>query len=315
LASTWCTANLGPDLSDCLPIRLRKWQGLLLLPAVVISTFQHRASLAQDGTPVGDPPAEQGSYLANLPSIFQLPDAKDRVGWRLLAEYGAVFVAQGGVTPPPVIVFPDEASLVDFQATLARKRVIIGGIPIEVQTAAMEAFEAAQKDATKRKLKITPLGRDAAKRSYQQTVRIWRRRVAPSLEHWVRQKRLTRKEATRLRSLPPSEQGAEILRLEDQGLYFGRNRSRSILSAVAPPGSSQHLSLLALDVAEHFNPTVRAILARHGWVQTVVSDLPHFTYLGVPEKDLPSLGLRKVAKGNRTFWVPDIPPSMLPAPE
>ena len=65
--------------------------------------------------------------------------------------------------------------------------------------------------------------------------------------------------------------------------------------------------MLALDVVESGNPAVRDILAKHGWFQTVVSDLPHFTYLGSPEADLPNLGLKKVTSGGRSFWVPDIP--------
>jgi hypothetical protein len=64
--------------------------------------------------------------------------------------------------------------------------------------------------------------------------------------------------------------------------------------------------MLAFDVKEHEDPRVRALLAKHKWFQTVVSDLPHFTYLGVEETELPGLGLKKVTEGGRTFWVPDI---------
>jgi hypothetical protein len=302
-------------MTDAVPTRLRKWLGLLFLLALVIGTSERPVGLAQEGAPVGLPQSEQGSFFANLPPGFHLPEDNDSVGWRLLAEYGAVHVARGGVITPPSVIFADQASVAEFQATLARKEVNIGGVPIELQTPAMEALEAAQKDASKRKLKITPRGRDAARRTYHRTVRLWLYRVVPGLDHWVRQKRLSRREADRIGKLSPSEQVAEILRLEAQGLYFGRNRSRSILSAVAPPGSSQHLSLLALDVTEHFSSTVRATLSRHGWFQTVVFDLPHFTYLGVAEEDLPSLGLRKVVKGQRTYWIPDLPASVTSTPE
>ena len=64
--------------------------------------------------------------------------------------------------------------------------------------------------------------------------------------------------------------------------------------------------MLAFDVAEFSDPKVRAILADNYWYQTVTSDLPHFTYLGVPETELPRLGLKKVAFAERDFWVPDI---------
>ena len=64
--------------------------------------------------------------------------------------------------------------------------------------------------------------------------------------------------------------------------------------------------MLALDVKELENPQVRHILADHGWFQTVISDLPHFTYLGAKESDLPALGLKKVSDDGRTYWIPNI---------
>jgi hypothetical protein len=106
--------------------------------------------------------------------------------------------------------------------------------------------------------------------------------------------------------MPIEQQIAEILRLEKMGIYFARDLSKSILYSVAPPGTSQHLSMLAFDVREYDNPRVREILARHGWFQTVISDLPHFTFLGVPESKLLSRGLRLVVHEGRRFWVPDI---------
>ena len=51
---------------------------------------------------------------------------------------------------------------------------------------------------------------------------------------------------------------------------------------------------------------VRQVLARHGWFQTVKSDLPHFTFLGVAEMDLPYLGLRRVEVRAQAFWVPNV---------
>ena len=48
------------------------------------------------------------------------------------------------------------------------------------------------------------------------------------------------------------------------------------------------------------------VLARHGWFQTVLSDLPHFTYLGLDEHELSARGLRRVEAAGQTFWVPDM---------
>ena len=106
--------------------------------------------------------------------------------------------------------------------------------------------------------------------------------------------------------MPIPEQIAEIFKLEEQGIYFAKSLDKSIIYSVAPPGTSQHISMLALDVKEHGNAKVREILANHGWFQTVVSDLPHFTYLGAKETDLPNLDLKKVSDGGRVYWIPNI---------
>ena len=38
----------------------------------------------------------------------------------------------------------------------------------------------------------------------------------------------------------------------------------------------------------------------------VVSDLPHFTFLGRSEAELPALGLRRERLDGYDFWVPDL---------
>ena len=119
-------------------------------------------------------------------------------------------------------------------------------------------------------------------------------------------KRLTQSGADRIEALSPYEQVPEVLKLEDLGLFFAKDLSKSIIYSVAPPGTSQHLSMLAFDVKEHENPRVRQVLAKHKWFQTVVSDLPHFTYLGIEESELPNRGLEKVIESGRSFWIPDI---------
>ncbi|MBA3693716.1 MAG: peptidase M15, partial [Acidobacteria bacterium] len=82
--------------------------------------------------------------------------------------------------------------------------------------------------------------------------------------------------------------------------------AKSIVYSVAPPGTSQHLSMLALDVNEHDDLRVRDVLAEHGWFQTVVSDLPHFTFLGVSKNQLSKLGLKKIFDSGRFFWLPNL---------
>jgi hypothetical protein len=243
-------------------------------------------------------------FRANLPAGFEEP--KDAVGQKLLREYGSVFVSRGGAKPPTKVIFRDEGEVSNFQSSLSTSRETIGGHTMELQSAAMTALKNAITAASARNLKITPRAADSAKRTYNETVGLWQSRVDPALEHWTSKGRLTKSDAARIKAMTTFEQVAEVLRLEEQGIYFAKDLSKSIIYSVAPPGTSQHLSLLAFDVTQHDNPEVRRILADNGWFQTVASDLPHFTFLGVEEAELPGLGLKRTTGGGRTFWVPDI---------
>lgn len=245
-------------------------------------------------------------FFANLPEGMSVPERADEVSMRLLADYGAMFVARGDAVPPPTIIFADEAATNRWQSSVKTVRVNIGGINIELQAPAMAALMEARSEARKSGLMITPRGTDAARRSFAQTIELWRSRVNPGLSRWVRAGRLSRDEAARIRALSPAAQVPEILRLEKRGLYFSKDFSKSILYSVAAPGASQHLSMLAFDVSENENADVRSTLARHGWFQTVLSDKPHFTFLGVTEDELPSLGLKKVTNEGRAFWIPKL---------
>ncbi|HEX9959487.1 MAG TPA: hypothetical protein VGB00_00975, partial [Pyrinomonadaceae bacterium] len=132
------------------------------------------------------------------------------------------------------------------------------------------------------------------------------RRVEPGLEHWVKEKKLTLKRANKIRGMSIFDQIIEILELEEKKLFFSTYLDKSILQSVAAPGASQHNLMLALDVAQYDKPKVRRILARHGWFQTVASDKPHFTYMGVAESELPSLGLHSVLIDGQIFWIPQL---------
>jgi hypothetical protein len=250
--------------------------------------------------------AAPARFFASLPVGFHIPKADDEIGTRLLACYGAVLVARGGTTPPPVLVFPDEESVARWQSSVKTDRVEINKTVVELQTPALRALMEARLEARMSKLDITPRGADAARRTYADSVELWMSRVRPGLRHWVKEGRLDQREAQRILSLPLRDQVREILRLEKQGLLFSKDFSKSILVSVAPPGASEHISMLALDIDESANPAVRLILARHGWFQTVPFDLPHFAYLGVTETELTSLGLRQVTVGKRVFWIPDL---------
>lgn len=233
-------------------------------------------------------------------------DVKDKIAMRILADYGAVFTSQNQAIVPPYIIFPDADAVNKWQASVKSEKKILSGISIELQSIAMKALLAAQATAKESKLTISPNGSTAAARSYEDTAKLWRSRVDPGLSFHLRQKHISATDAETIRKLSPKDQIPEILKLEAKGFYFSKSLDKSILYSVAAVGTSQHISLLALDVKEHNNQQVRTILAQHGWFQTVVSDQPHFTYLGVTEDKLPSLGLKKVANGGRIYWLPDI---------
>ena len=243
-------------------------------------------------------------FFRNLPANFVL--GEDAAQQRLLREYGAVFMARGGVVAPTKVVFRDEDDVSEFQSRLDIAGFRIGSISLELQSVATEALLAAAAEADTVGLSITPRGADSARRNYAGTVELWKSRVDPALVHWTRKGKLTQAQAEAIRALSAYEQVPEILALEEDGIYFAKDLSKSIIYSVAPPGASQHLSLLAFDVAEFDDSEVRRILAKHFWYQTVVSDLPHFTFLGVGASELPGLGLRQVISNEREFWVPDI---------
>jgi nitroreductase len=234
-------------------------------------------------------------------------DRSDPVGKRILEDYGAIFVAASSVKPPPACIFKNETEAVKFQAEAKFKGAVIGGARIELQPAAMDALLAAREEARRAGLDITPRGgTEAARRSYADTVRLWDTRFLPALSYWMKKGRLTKEQVARLKSLELTDQVREVLELEKEGIYFSKDFSKSILYSIAAPGSSQHIMMLALDVEQFMNPRVREILYRHGWFQTVKSDLPHFTYLGLDESELPARGLRRVKSGSQLFWIPNV---------
>jgi hypothetical protein len=243
-------------------------------------------------------------FEENLPKNFTIPT--DAVGEKMFKEYGAVFVAGNGAVPPDKVIYRNEEEVFNWQKSTKTSKQIIAGFEIELQTAAMKALKKAIREAEQNGLTITPRGTDAARRSYSETVGLWASRVNPALLHWVEKGRLTESQAEKIRSLSPFEQVPEVFKLEAEGIFFSKDLSKSIVYSVAPPGTSQHLSMLALDVKEHDDAEVRGILAQYGWHQTVISDLPHFTFLGIFENELVDFGLKEISDGGRVFWIPDL---------
>ena len=235
------------------------------------------------------------------------PIETDPVANRVFKEYGAIFVSNNGGKLPARCVFDDESQVSAFQSGANPKTTIVGGTSITLQEKAMNALLEAGEEAKQQKLRITPRGGSiAASRSYQDTAGLWNSRFFPALNYWVGKGKISRQEAENAKRLPIHEQVAKVLEWESKGLYFSKDLSKSILFSVAAPGASQHIFMLALDVEQFANKEVRKILAKHGWFQTVKSDLPHFTYLGVSRDELSSYGLvRKVVSGQE-FWIPNL---------
>lgn len=298
----------------------------LLIPALLVSSgsvgarsrqasYQHTLmSPNTKMTPAADKKDAKPFYEAlrkalkkRKTTVEKICPAGDPVARRILEEYGAIFLADKKVLPPPSCVFTTEDQVTAFQNAAGFAAETIADAEIELQPQAMKALLKARDDAQEESLDITPRGgAEAARRNYEDSMRLWDTRFLPALEYWLGQGRLTSEQVANLRALSLHDQVAEVLELEKSGIFFSKDLSKSILYSIAAPGTSQHIALLALDVTEFDNPRVREILAKHGWFQTVLSDLPHFTYLGLKEKDLPKHGLKSVVVDGQTFWIPNV---------
>jgi hypothetical protein len=260
----------------------------------------------------GDAPASFYEVLAKSlkkrkTSIANVCPPSDPVARRVLEDYGAIFLANKNVLPPPVCIFTSDEEVTQFQEEAGWASEMFGFDQVELQPEAMKELLKARAEAQKENLDITPRdGAEAARRSYEDSLHLWQTRFLPALTYWREQGRLTETDVVRLKGLPLRAQIAEVLELEKSGIYFSKDLSKSILYSIAAPGTSQHIAMLAFDVNEFDNPRVREILRKHGWFQTVLSDLPHFTFLGLKEKDLPKHGLKQVEVDGQVFWIPNV---------
>ena len=227
------------------------------------------------------------------------------VAKRVFKDYGAMFIAASEVRFPDKCVFANDDEVTAFQAGVSSKTALIGERTIELQADAMDALMKARAAAAKQRLSITPRGASAAKRSYADTYRIWKSRFDPALKHWVARGKISAEDAAAAAKMETIDQVARVIEWEKDSIWFSTGLNRSIFSSVAAPGTSQHLSMIALDVAEFGNRDVRAVLNEHGWFQTIIDDTPHFTYLGLDEEELPKRGLLAVVKEGFTFWIPN----------
>ena len=229
----------------------------------------------------------------------------DQIAGRVFWEYGSVFIASEKVRVPKACIFRDEDAVQEFQDDLDLSSAKIGVAEVTLQKEAMRALLDAIDEAWMSRLRITPLdGTIAGTRSYDDTVRLWNSRFHRALDHWQRRGRIAKADADAARTYPAYQQVPLVMKWEQEQIWFSTGFDRSIFSSVAAPGTSQHLSGLAFDVVEYSNNQVRSILNKHGWFQTIKTDQPHFTYLGLDEKELPRRGLEMVIHRGNSYWIP-----------
>ena len=244
-------------------------------------------------------------YVLKDRGIKSVCDLSEPVQRRLLEEYGAIFLVGKEVLAPPTCMFTNEEQVEKFQIAAGIERFDYDGVAVELQPAALRALIRARDEARMSGFDITPRdGAEGARRSYKDTVRLWNSRFEPACLYWHVAGKLSNDEISRIKSLPVKEQVKAVLELEKRGIFFNTFVNNSILYSVAPPGTSQHLSMLAFDVVEFEQPEVRRILARYGWFRTVRNDAPHFTYLGRTEEELKDIGLIKIETGGGEYWIP-----------
>ena len=280
-----------------------KFGSISLLFCVVAVFFGQALAQSADFASVAEKRIKAGG--SSLDEVC--PTDTDPVAERVFAEYGAVFVSRNTVDFPTSCVFASEPEVEKFQKSVETATVKLGGTVIELQKAAMEDLLAAVAEAKAKGLNITPRGSSsAARRSYGDTARIWNSRFFPALAYWQKRGKISVADANAAKRMDTADQVVRVMEWEAKGYWFNTNFSRTIFSSVAAPGTSQHLSMLALDVRQFGDARVRAILNAHGWFQTIANDTPHFTYLGYGEDELPQRGLRSEKHGDFTFWVPDL---------
>lgn len=186
----------------------------------------------------------------------------------LLRAYGAVFVnSKPEMQLPPKVIFANEQETEEFQSTLILGKVE-GTNDCYLQQPAAAALNRA------RSLINIPLksgyGSGDCTRTFATTVRFWRKYANNQTLENVRQGKETK-----------------------------------ILGVVAPPGSSQHLWGLAVDLRPT-NPQQKQTLNQNGWFQTVENDQPHWTYVGLSTADLTLFGFKKKIIRGVTYWLTPI---------
>ena len=207
----------------------------------------------------------QERFLGTITSSLSTVPQSGSFEYTLLRAYGAAFVNKDAdIKLPAKVIFANEDETREFQSTLSMGRVDNTN-DCYLQEHAAEALNKARSQAT------IPLksgyGTSDCTRTFETNTRFWYKYANNSTLEKVRQ---------------------------------GKNTA--ILGLVAPPGASQHLWGLAIDL--HVSNSVqKQALNRNGWFQTVENDIPHWTYLGQSQEKLIELGFKNKVVRGVTYWV------------
>lgn len=217
-------------------------------------------------TPVPTQPlTAKERFIAALTKKFTTIPQPNSYEFILLRAYGAPFVnLQSTIKLPKQIVFTNDKETKEFQDTITKGKVA-GTRNCYLQKSAADALNKAHSQARFR-LKSGYAASDCI-RNYATTARFWRK-------------------YTNSRTLDLVKKGKET----------------RILGTVAPPGASQHLWGLAIDLRVR-NKKQIAALNQNGWYRTVEFDVPHWSYVGYPPQKLIELGFHKKIVKGVTYWV------------
>ncbi len=215
-------------------------------------------------TPTQPLTAKKRFIAALTPQFPKIPQPKS-YEYILLRAYGAPFVnLESKIKLPKKVVFSNDGETKKFQATITKGKVA-GTRNCYLQKSAADALNKARSQA-KFRLKSGYASSDCI-RNFATTARFWRK-------------------YTNSRTLDLVKKGKET----------------RILGTVAPPGASQHLWGLAIDLGVR-NKKQIAALNKNGWYRTVEYDVPHWSYVGYPAEKLIQLGFHKKIIRGITYWV------------
>ncbi|MEM7580594.1 MAG: D-alanyl-D-alanine carboxypeptidase family protein [Cyanobacteria bacterium P01_A01_bin.80] len=217
-------------------------------------------------SPITNPTlTDKERFIAALMNHFSIIPQPKTYEYILLRAYGAPFVnLNPTIKLPEKVVFRNNQETQKFQATITKGKVA-GTRNCYLQKSAAEALNKARSQARFR-LKSGYAKSDCI-RDFATTVKFW-------------------KKYTNSRTLDLVKKGKET----------------RILGTVAPPGASQHLWGLAIDLGVN-NKKQIAALNQNGWYRTVEYDVPHWTYVGYPPETLLRLGFQKKLIRGTTYWI------------